>query len=201
MLAVVAAGCSIPPKPAADVPPPEPARITQFYASPPAIAPGRATLLCYGVENALEVRLNPAIEPIKPAVARCISVSPTVTSKYTLIAVGKDRKQASASTEITVSAKAAAQVQAQPSEEAAVGPKILFLLAPSPEIPAGFPVTICYGVKDAVKVTLSPEAVGPVEPKEKLCVTAKPAQTTTYTLTAADAAGRTAQEKLTIRVK
>jgi hypothetical protein len=43
----------------------DPVRITQFYATKQVIARGEDALLCYGVENATDVRLTPEVESIR----------------------------------------------------------------------------------------------------------------------------------------
>ena len=76
-------------------------KILQFYG-PPEIAPGGTALVCYGVVNATEVRLAPAVEPVWPAVSRCFHVTPAKTTRYTLTAEGPDHATVSQSIEITV---------------------------------------------------------------------------------------------------
>ena len=58
--------------------------ILSFYASPPTVRRGESTQLCYGVSNAKEVRLQPQTQPVWPSVARCVDVSPTKSTTYTL---------------------------------------------------------------------------------------------------------------------
>ena len=64
----------------------------------------------------------------------------------------------------------------------------------------GRPVTICYGVKDAVSVTLSPK-LRDIEPSDRSCFSAAFDTTTTLTLTAKNSAGIVDTEKLTITVQ
>jgi len=59
---------------------------------------------------------------------------------------------------------------------------------------------LCYGVANAKKVTLEPQSE-PVWPSYSRCVDVKPTQTTTYTLTATDAAGHAVSQTLTIKVQ
>lgn len=191
------AACSPAPKREAAKPVPiEPVKIVSFYPAEPVVAPDAPATLCYGVENAASVRLTPPVEAVWPAMSRCFTVNPRVATKFTLTAVGKDGKEVSWTTELKVGKKRAAEAAAATNG----GLQILFLLAPSPEIPAGFPATLCYGVSGATKVTMDPD-VGPIEPKEKFCATVKPEKTTTYTLIAADASGKSVRQSLTIRVK
>jgi len=59
---------------------------------------------------------------------------------------------------------------------------------------------LCYGVSNAKSVRLDPPA-GSVWPSPSRCVSVAPTKDTTYTLTATDAAGNTASQSLTIKVR
>ena len=58
--------------------------ILGFSASPPSIAAGDTTSLCYSVSNAKTVTLEPQAGPVWPAFERCLDASPRKTTKYTL---------------------------------------------------------------------------------------------------------------------
>jgi hypothetical protein len=58
--------------------------IQSFYASPGAIHKGESVQLCYGVSNAKAVKLEPQPNAVWPSYARCVSVSPTKNTIYTL---------------------------------------------------------------------------------------------------------------------
>ena len=58
--------------------------ILQFYATAAIIRRGEAVQLCYGVSNAKTVRLEPQSNAVWPSFARCVSVSPTKDTAYTL---------------------------------------------------------------------------------------------------------------------
>jgi hypothetical protein len=64
----------------------------------------------------------------------------------------------------------------------------------------GETVKLCYGVANAKTVTLEPQS-NPVWPSYARCVDVKPAKTTTYTLTATDAAGHTATQTVEVQVQ
>jgi hypothetical protein len=59
---------------------------------------------------------------------------------------------------------------------------------------------LCYGVANAKVVKLEPQD-NPVWPSYSRCVDVKPAKTTTYTLTAEDAAGHSVTQTVEIKVK
>jgi len=43
-------------------------------------------VLCYGVSNAVQVKIEPGVEPIKPAISHCLNVFPMKTTTYELSA-------------------------------------------------------------------------------------------------------------------
>jgi hypothetical protein len=75
-------------------------KILAFGATPGEISPGERVLLCYGVSNALQVKIEPGVEPIKPAVSHCLDVFPRKTTTYTLKA--EDAKGNTKSTSLTI---------------------------------------------------------------------------------------------------
>jgi hypothetical protein len=64
----------------------------------------------------------------------------------------------------------------------------------------GESVQLCYGVANAKTVKLEPQS-NPVWPSYSRCVDVKPAKTTTYTLTVADASGNTKTQTVDVRVE
>jgi hypothetical protein len=70
--------------------------IQNFYASPGAIRRGETVQLCYGVANAKTVKLEPQSNPVWPSYSRCVQVTPTKSTTYTLTiadAAGNTRTQ------------------------------------------------------------------------------------------------------------
>ena len=49
-------------------------------------APGGGVLMCYGVSNATKLRIEPDVEPVKPAITHCLEIFPKKTTTYTLTA-------------------------------------------------------------------------------------------------------------------
>jgi len=76
---------------------------------------------------------------------------------------------------------------------------IQMLYAPA-EIRRGETAQVCYGVANAKSVTLTPQS-NPVWPSHNLCVDVKPAKTTTYTLTATGADGKSVSQEITVAVR
>jgi hypothetical protein len=58
--------------------------IQSFYASPGAVRRGETVQLCYGVANAKTVKLEPQSNPVWPSYVRCVDVTPSKTTTYTL---------------------------------------------------------------------------------------------------------------------
>jgi hypothetical protein len=58
--------------------------IQNFYATPGEVRRGQTVQLCYGVANAKTVTLEPQSSPVWPSYSRCVDVTPTKTTIYTL---------------------------------------------------------------------------------------------------------------------
>jgi len=61
-------------------------KILDFYASPPAIRRGQHSMICYGVNAAQTVRIDPPVEKLHPAVSHCLQVTLQRTTEYKLTA-------------------------------------------------------------------------------------------------------------------
>lgn len=61
-------------------------RILGFAATPGVIRVGGHASLCYGVNGAKSVRLEPPVEEVWPALTHCVEVSPRRDTEYKLIA-------------------------------------------------------------------------------------------------------------------
>jgi hypothetical protein len=60
--------------------------ILGFNAAKREVPPGGRVVLCYGVSNAMQVKIEPGVEPIKPALSHCLEVFPKKTTTYKLSA-------------------------------------------------------------------------------------------------------------------
>jgi hypothetical protein len=70
--------------------------IQNFYAVAGVVRRGETVELCYGVANAKTVKLEPQSSPVWPSHSRCVDVTPTKTTTYTLTisdAAGNTRTQ------------------------------------------------------------------------------------------------------------
>ena len=70
--------------------------ILSFYASPPSASIGDRVLVCYSVTNAVSVRMEPEIEPIKPSLSRCLETHPKRSITYKLTARDASGKEITA---------------------------------------------------------------------------------------------------------
>ncbi len=57
-----------------------------FSADSGLLKRGDHTQLCYGVENAKTVKLDPPVASLKPTYRNCIEIAPTRTTTYTITA-------------------------------------------------------------------------------------------------------------------
>jgi hypothetical protein len=163
---------------------PGPVRITQFYVAPPNPPRGEKAMLCYGVDNASSVRLEPDIERLWPAMSRCFQIVPTKPVTYTLIA---ERGAEHVSQSLTVNPGAPpVRIIEVSINKLQVKPEEL--------------VMVCYKVKNAASVTIQP-GVWVSRDAGFGCVQDRPKRTTTYLVTATGADGATDTERVTAQVK
>src|ERR1039457_1568947 len=103
-------GCSSPerraeaPASSSEPSPADAARITQFYTTKALASRGDTALVCYGVENATAVWLEPPRHELSAALARCVEISPLVDTTYKLTAEGTDGKTVTAELKVSVGA-------------------------------------------------------------------------------------------------
>jgi len=78
-------------------------KILNFYASPGVIHRGQQSLICYGVNAAEHVRIEPPVEQLHPALSNCFNVSPDRDTDYKLSADDRAGHIVTASLSIKVS--------------------------------------------------------------------------------------------------
>jgi hypothetical protein len=165
-----------------------PVAVTQFYPTTSRISRGEIVELCYGVDNASTVTLEPPIEKVWPALSRCFVVRPVSTTTYTLTASDAQGRTASKSVTIEVGAAKVA------------GPHIVEVTVNKLEIRSGEPVVVCYTARNATSVKITPGLSGQ-QTAERGCVTDNPKATTTYLVVASGAGGQTDSERVTVKVR
>jgi hypothetical protein len=77
-------------------------KILSFGATTGEVPSGGRVVLCYGVSNAAKVKIEPGVEPLKPAISHCLNVFPKKTTTYTLKTEDENGNSKSASLKITV---------------------------------------------------------------------------------------------------
>jgi type IV pilus biogenesis protein CpaD/CtpE len=179
--------CASPPKRTGVAPEtPDPgAKITQFYSTQAKVARGENALLCYGVDNATAVWLEPPRHELSAALSRCVEISPDTDTTYKLTAEGEDGKSVTRELKVTVSSARA---------------KIVNVNVSALEVKPGDLVSVCYTVANARAVTIEPLRFRG-GPAAKGCVTDQPRKSTTYTISALGQEGEKDQERVTVQVK
>lgn len=61
-------------------------KIIMFYGSPGIVDEGETASICFGVQNAKSVRIEPPLAELKPTFNRCLEASPVKDTRYTLTA-------------------------------------------------------------------------------------------------------------------
>jgi hypothetical protein len=186
--------CSRLPEPPAQKAEQKRPKVLHFYASPGVTARGDAVTMCYGVENADRVSIEPNIRELKPSPNRCFSFSPEKSAIYKLTAAGAGGED-SAQLAIEVKARAPAQPAVEPEGSAVLN----LLVASAEDVAKGQPVTICYGVTEAISVRVEPP-VRELQPRSS-CFAAPVEKTTTFTVIAVDKANKEHRRQITVRVR
>jgi len=163
-----------------------PVRITQFYATQPMAPSGESTTLCYGVDNAAVVRIDPPVERLGPTLARCFTVSPQKTTTYTLTAEDEQGKTSSQSVTVTVGDPL---------------PKFTDLSISDQEVSPGEVIAFCFKANNAVNVQGRPGYFrGGGSPRSD-CLVDTPRQTTSYRITIKNASGQADHANITVKVR
>jgi hypothetical protein len=166
-----------------------PVRITQFYSNKPTLPKGESALLCYGVENAAKVSIDPPVEQLTPSISRCFEVKPSAATTYTLTAEGKGGDKITQSVRLELGAARAA------------GPRLYDLSINKTAVASGEQVSFCFKASNTAKVTGSPgEFLRKGNPNSD-CLMDKPTRTTTYTITAIGPDGQTDSASQAVTVK
>jgi uncharacterized cupredoxin-like copper-binding protein len=160
---------------------PTAAQVVRFDANPTSILAGQTSTLTWVVQGATSVTIQPGLGSV--SLTGSSTVSPAQTTTYTLTAVGP-AGTVNATTTVTVGG-------------AAVGtPQIVRFEASPLTIQPGQQSTLSWSTNGATTVSIS--GVGAVTPNGS--TTVSPAQTTTYTLSASSADGKTVTAPVTVTV-
>ncbi|HEX7332134.1 MAG TPA: hypothetical protein VF290_11590 [Pyrinomonadaceae bacterium] len=168
-------------------PPVSPPKIASFSVSPSAIPANGQVQLCYEVENADSVRIDPNIGERKPASKECLSVTPTETLTYTLTAFAADGQSTSRQITLNVEPAPPPQVEIVRFEVRRQN---------GPGGPADVQFRLCYELRNAAHAVIDNNG-GNVVLNRPNCQQITPQQTTTYTLSATGQDGRTVTRQAT----
>lgn len=163
-------------------------KVLQFYASPGIVTRGEPVTLCYGVEGAERLELEPPLTELRPSRNRCVSVAPKQSGILTLRAIGPGGQD---------EAQLAIRVL-EPNSPPLASPITIFT-ASSTRIQRGERVTVCYGLTEVRSVHLDPPIFQP-EPGSR-CFAVTLQKTTTFKLRVIDPKGRTFERELTVEVE
>jgi hypothetical protein len=154
-----------------------PPKITHFYVSPGVVPLGDEATLCYGVENADTVSLEPNLKAIKPGTNRCFGFAPEKTVVIKFIASGPGGE---AHEELAVQVVPASQITEEDEEDP--GEIVTVFVASQSVVPKGMPVTLCYAAEEADSVKIDPPVIK-LEPATR-CFTTRLEESTTFKITA-----------------
>jgi hypothetical protein len=163
-----------------------PPKIMDLIVTPSLVPANGQAQLCYEVENADHVLIEPNIGERRPATKECLPVNAGETTTYTLTVFGSNGTTASQKVILNV----------EPPVPQAEIVRFEVLRGSGPAGLASGPFQLCYDVRNAAHAEIDNE-VGAVEVGQNRCRQVKPRQTTTYTLTATGADGRTVTRQAT----
>lgn len=159
----------------------QPPVINSFDAEPTSISAGDRAMLSWEVSGASRVSIEPDIGDVALSGKR--EVMPAATTVYTLVATSATGATAKATVQVMVEGAPVGGVSPVPG-----APKIVEFWAKPSNISSGEQSNLIWNVQNATSVTIEP-GIGAVNASGTRLVS--PASTTTYTLTATNAAGST----------
>jgi hypothetical protein len=167
-------------------------KVTHFYAVGEEVEAGKEVTVCYGVENAETVRIDPEVEKLWPSINRCISIAPARSGSYRLTAAGPGGED---SEELAIKVVAPRPPAGSEKRDTSL---IATFLSSSESVSPGAAVTLCYVVGEVDSLTLEPP-LKKLEPMNR-CIAVRIDSTTTFKLSAT-AGERNEQRTLTVTVK
>ncbi len=155
--------------------------ISSFNAEPTSISANGKSILTWEVSGASRVSIEPGIGDVAESGRR--EVTPNTTTIYTLLATGASGSTARATVQVTVEGSPAGGVSPSPG-----APQVVEFWAKPSNITIGESASLIWNVQNAASITIEP-GIGSVNLQGARLVS--PGSTTTYTLTATNAAGST----------
>ncbi len=164
--------------------PPVTPRVASFSVNPTTVRANTQAQLCYEVENAVSVRIEPNVGERKPASKECLTVTAAETTTYTLTAFASDGTTISQQVTLNIEAPTALA-------------QILRFEVQRQINPNDVQFRLCYEVRNAARAEIDNDA-GPVVLDRFNCQPVSPQQTTTYTLSATGTDGLTVTRQATV---
>ncbi len=167
-------------------PPVTPPGIRSFTVDPTTVPANGQAQLCYEVDNAVSIRIEPGIGEKRPATKECLTVGPAETTTYTLTAFGSDGKNISRQVTVTVDA-------APPLAEIR---RFEVMRENGPGGEGDVQFRLCYEVRNAAHAEIDNNG-GPVALNQNRCQQIRPEGIVTYTLSVTGSDGRTITRQAT----
>lgn len=187
LLLIIGCACNRKPaEPSVEQPATYPVKITQFYAYPNPLPAGETELrLCYGVEDAASVELDPPVDRMWPSIARCVKIDP-VKKTYMLTAHGK-----------------AGDTVTQKVEVKFGPPKLEFLDVSINKtvVASGEQVSFCFKAKNATSVSGGPGKFLRGGNPVRDCLMDNPTQSLTYVIEAKGPGGQLDSRSIEVAVR
>ena len=158
-------------------------QIVTFVATPQNISPGQQTKICWQVNGATSIGITPGIGTnLNPN--DCATVSPNVTTTYTLTATN-----------------AAGQIQGNVTVNVGIVQILSFTANPVTSTAAGSPVVLTWSTANASSVVLIGADIPPTNVPVNGQFTVYPITNETYTLTAYGPGGQTVSTTISVFVR
>jgi uncharacterized cupredoxin-like copper-binding protein len=158
-------------------------QIVTFVATPQNISPGQSTKICWQVNGATSIAITPGVGSNLNA-NDCATVSPTLTTTYTLTATN-----------------ATGQIQGNVTVNVGTVQILSFTANPPNSNAAGAPVVLTWQTANATSVVLVGGDVSPQNLPANGTFTVNPISNQTYTLTAYGPGGQTVSVTISVFVR
>jgi uncharacterized cupredoxin-like copper-binding protein len=158
-------------------------QVVVFVATPQTIDAGSSTKLCWQVTGATNIKIDPGVGSNLNA-NDCATVSPTLTTTYTLTATN-----------------ATGQIQANVTVNVGAVRILSFTADPVTSTSAGNPVTLAWTTQNAQSVVLIGADVAPQTLNPNGTFVVRPITNSTYTLTAYGPGGQTVSVTISVFVR
>jgi len=158
-------------------------QIVVFVATPQNIDPGSSTKLCWQVNNATSISIQPGVGSNLNA-NDCATVTPTATTTYTLTATN-----------------ATGQIQANATVNVGTVKILSFTATPAFIASRGDPTTLAWTTQNATSIVLISSELGPQTLPVNGSLVVRPTTDTTYTLTAYGPGGQTVSVSISVLIR